>query len=118
MHRALVLSGLLAMAGCGKEPADISAGVTEAHVYRMAARVDPSRPALEIEKCRSAGTPHGEGHVKITYGPDGRPFKAEVDDPVFANTHTGWCVADRFLQIAKLDPMKYGSATADGSFTF
>ena len=118
MHRALVLSGLLAVAACGKEPADVP--VEKTHVY---GRVDFSSSVREpvradVSDCRSAGTPRGDGHVKITYGSDGRAVKAEVDDPIFANTHTGWCVADRFLQIAKLDPMKYGSATADGAFTF
>ncbi len=121
MHRALVLSTILAAAACGKEPAEIPAEKTA-----VAARVhvggtdQPTQKSLraDVSDCRSAGTPTGQGHVKITYDANGKPVRAEVDDPLFANTHTGWCVADRFLQIAKLDPMKYGATSAEASFTF
>lgn len=122
MHRALVLSVFFAAAACGKEPADIPVEQTASHATRRDVVATIHRPsalaAVDLEDCRTAGTPKGQGHVKITYDTDGKATKAEVDDPTFANTHTGWCVADRFLHIARLDPTRYGAASAETAFEF
>ncbi|HEY2515398.1 MAG TPA: hypothetical protein VGI39_31235 [Polyangiaceae bacterium] len=51
---------------------------------------------VSVEGCRQAGDPQGEAHVKVTFAPDGHVISSVVDQPPFARTATGRCVAERF----------------------
>ena len=112
MRSPLVL--LVFAAGCGKEPM----AAPEATPSPLQAYLDtvpslrPANQLIDLENCRFAGTPKGKGHVTVTFDEDGKAKKAEVDDPVFANTHTGWCVAQRYRKEAT------GVGTAEATFRF
>ncbi len=113
MCRVLVLS--LLVSACGKEP--VERLPDPVHVLAtVLAEVRPAFPtsnqAIDLEGCRMAGTPKGTGHVSIVFDENGRAKKAEVDDPVFANTHTGWCVAQRYRKMAT------GVGSAEVTFAF
>jgi predicted Zn finger-like uncharacterized protein len=46
--------------------------------------------------CKKAGGPTGDGHVSITFAPNGSVASAIVDQPPYAGTAVGGCVAGKF----------------------
>jgi hypothetical protein len=54
--------------------------------------------AAELSICVVSGGPSGTGHVKITFEHDGTVSNADVDQPPFAGTAVGDCVARKFRQ--------------------
>lgn len=114
MKRALVLT--LFLAGCGKQR------IVEQKVEppTPVATDEPIHAALrdeiDLSACKFAGSPSGKGHVTLTLDGHNHVTKAEVDDPTFANTHAGWCVADRFRAMTKIDPTGYGIRMAEAGF--
>lgn len=52
--------------------------------------------AVDVTSCKRPGGPTGAGHVSMTFAPDGSVATAQVDQPPFAGTAVGDCVAARF----------------------
>lgn len=52
-----------------------------------------------FDECKKAGGPTGPGHVRILFAPTGKVESSEVDQPPFAGTTVGACVANKFRQI-------------------
>jgi hypothetical protein len=68
-----------------------------------------------LASCRSVGGRTGDGTVTVTFGPDGRVQRASVDQPPFAGTSEGACVASRFQQ-AKVAPFEGSPASITYTF--
>jgi hypothetical protein len=73
---------------------------------------DPAaaRAALDVmngvlASCRSPGGKTGDGKINVTFNPDGRVDHAVIDQPPFAGSPEGACVASRFKQ-AKMAPFQ------------
>jgi len=49
-----------------------------------------------VGSCKKPGGPTGDGHVSITFSPSGSVVSAIVDQPPFAGTAVGGCVAGKF----------------------
>ncbi len=52
--------------------------------------------ADSVGSCKKSGGPTGDGHVSITFSPSGSVVSAIVDQPPFAGTAVGGCVAGKF----------------------
>jgi predicted Zn finger-like uncharacterized protein len=52
--------------------------------------------SVNVQSCRKGDGPTGSGHIKITFAPSGSVQSAVVDQPPFAGTSVGGCVAGRF----------------------
>ncbi len=55
--------------------------------------------AVRLDSCVKAGGPKGSGHVTVAFAPDGTVASAEVDQPPFAGTSAGTCIADRYRKM-------------------
>jgi hypothetical protein len=52
--------------------------------------------AVKVASCKKPDGPTGSGHVSVTFSPDGSVQSAVVDQPPFAGTPVGGCVAGKF----------------------
>jgi predicted Zn finger-like uncharacterized protein len=52
--------------------------------------------AVNVGSCKRPDGPTGSGHVAVTFAPDGSVSTAVVDQPPFAGTPVGGCVAGKF----------------------
>jgi hypothetical protein len=52
--------------------------------------------SVNVGSCKKPDGPTGSGHIKITFGPSGSVTTAQVDQPPFAGTPVGGCVAGKF----------------------
>ena len=52
--------------------------------------------AVDVSSCKTPGGPTGGGHVTVTFSPNGRVVSAKVDQPPFAGTPAGACIAGQF----------------------
>ena len=52
--------------------------------------------AVDISSCKTPGGPTGTGHLSISFAPNGRVVSARVDQPPFAGTPAGTCIAGQF----------------------
>ncbi len=52
--------------------------------------------SVNVAGCKKGDGPTGSGHVKVTFGPNGTVQSAVVDQPPFAGTAVGGCVAGKF----------------------
>jgi predicted Zn finger-like uncharacterized protein len=52
--------------------------------------------AVNVVSCKKPDGPTGSGHVKVTFAPNGTVSSAVVDQPPFAGTPVGGCVAGKF----------------------
>jgi predicted Zn finger-like uncharacterized protein len=52
--------------------------------------------AINVASCKRADGPTGGGHVAVTFAPSGGVVSAVVDQPPFAGTVVGGCVAGKF----------------------
>jgi hypothetical protein len=59
--------------------------------------------AIDVSSCASEGGPTGTGHMSVTFEPSGVVGLALADQPPFAGTAVGACVASRFRQ-ARIPP--------------
>jgi hypothetical protein len=51
---------------------------------------------INVSTCKSSGGPTGQGHVTVTFQPDGSVQSAVVDQGPFPGTSVGGCVAGKF----------------------
>jgi hypothetical protein len=54
--------------------------------------------AVNLAVCRKSGGPTGSGRVLVTFAPAGTVSAVAVDQPPFAGTEVGRCVAGRFSE--------------------
>jgi hypothetical protein len=52
--------------------------------------------SISVGGCKKSDGPTGSGHIKITFAPSGSVQSAVVDQPPFAGTAVGGCVAGKF----------------------
>ncbi len=52
--------------------------------------------ASSLGSCKKGDGPTGSGHVKVTFSPSGNVKAVDVDQPPFAGTSVGGCVAGKF----------------------
>ncbi len=52
--------------------------------------------SVNVAGCKKADGPTGSGHIKVTFAPNGSVQSAFVDQPPFAGTPVGGCVAGKF----------------------
>jgi len=52
--------------------------------------------AVNVASCKRPDGPTGSGHVSVTFAPDGSVQSSVVDQPPFAGTAVGGCVAGKF----------------------
>lgn len=72
--------------------------------------------AVNLASCKKADGPTGSGHVKVTFESNGAVSKVDVDQPPFAGTAVGGCVAGKFRG-AKIPAFSGGSMTVGKSFS-
>jgi predicted Zn finger-like uncharacterized protein len=63
---------------------------------RGAAAASLGNIAASVGSCKRSSGPTGQGHVSITFSPSGRVISAIVDQPPYAGTSVGGCVAGKF----------------------
>jgi len=71
--------------------------------------------ASSVGGCKKSDGPTGSGHIKITFAPTGSVASAQVDQPPFAGTAVGGCVAGKFRS-AHIPAFAGSSVTVGKSF--
>jgi hypothetical protein len=71
--------------------------------------------AVNVASCKTADGPTGSGHVSITFSPDGSAVSAVVDQPPFAGTPVGACIAKKFKS-ARVPAFAGGNVRVGKSF--
>jgi predicted Zn finger-like uncharacterized protein len=71
--------------------------------------------AVNVASCKRPDGPTGPGHVAVTFAPDGSVATAQVDQPPFAGTAVGGCVAGKFRG-ARVPAFSGGSVKVGKSF--
>jgi predicted Zn finger-like uncharacterized protein len=71
--------------------------------------------AVNVASCKKGDGPTGAGHVSVTFAPDGSVATAVVDQPPFAGTAVGGCVAGKFRG-ARVPAFAGGSVKVGKSF--
>jgi len=70
---------------------------------------------VRVQQCATPGGPHGTGHVKVTFSPNGTVARAQADQPPFAGSKVGECVAHAYLD-ARVPPFSGTPVTVGKSF--
>ena len=84
-------------AGGGNAPSNPAPSTgSSAPFDRGAASATLGTIAEGVSSCKKPSGPTGEGHVSITFSPSGSVVSAIVDQPPFAGTAVGGCVAGKF----------------------
>jgi hypothetical protein len=71
--------------------------------------------SVNVAGCKKSDGPTGSGHIKITFAPTGSVASAQVDQPPFAGTAVGGCVAGKFRS-AHIPAFAGSSVTVGKSF--
>jgi predicted Zn finger-like uncharacterized protein len=100
-------------AGGGSAPPAPAAGGSTAPFDRGAAA--GALGAVNVASCKRPDGPTGPGHVSVTFAPDGSVATAQVDQPPFAGTAVGGCVAGKFRG-ARVPAFSGGSVKVGKSF--
>jgi hypothetical protein len=72
--------------------------------------------SVDLAPCRTAGGLQGSGHLRITFANDGSVSATRVDQPPFAGTPSGDCVAGLFARV-HIPPFAGLPVTVGKSFT-
>jgi len=83
-----------AAGGGGAAPAAAPAPASTAPFDRGAAAA--ALGAVNVASCKKSDGPTGGGHVAVTFAPNGSVTTAVVDQPPFAGSAVGGCVAGKF----------------------
>ncbi len=70
---------------------------------------------VNVQSCKRPDGPTGSGHVSVTFAPSGGVVSAVADQPPFAGTAVGGCVAAKFRS-AHVPPFGGGSVKVGKSF--
>jgi hypothetical protein len=87
---------LAAAAGASAAPAAAPAGNTGSSAPFDRGAASASLNSINVASCKKPDGPTGSGHVTVTFGPDGSVQSAVADQPPFAGTPVGGCVAGKF----------------------
>lgn len=71
---------------------------------------------VDLEPCRVAGAPSGQGHVTVTFGTSGTIVDAEVDEGPFVGNATGACIETQFKK-ARIPKFLGGNVKVGKAFT-
>lgn len=66
---------------------------------------------------KAKNAPTGDGHVIVTYSPNGKAEGASVDTPTFAGTHVGTCIEAQFKK-TRVPPFDGASVSVGKKFKF
>lgn len=83
---------------------------------RRAAATALDQASEKVQICKADGGPTGAGHVTLTFGTNGRVQSAVADQPPFADTPTGVCVAGKFSE-ARVPPFTGVAVKVGKNFT-
>lgn len=81
---------------------------------RAAAFAALEAAANTARTCQQPGGPSGEARVKVVFAPNGEVSSASVDDPPFAGTPIGGCIASAFRS-ARVPPFDGEPVTLEKS---
>ena len=76
-------------------PANTGGGAASSAPFDRGA-AQASLGGINVASCKSNGGPTGQGHVTVTFTPDGAVQSAVVDQGPFPGTTVGGCVAGKF----------------------
>ena len=71
---------------------------------------------VNVASCKKPDGPTGQGHVKVTFGPDGGVQSAVVDGGPFPGTPVGGCIAGKYRG-ARVPAFSGSPVTVGKSFT-
>jgi len=71
---------------------------------------------VNVGSCAKGDGPTGSGHISVTFGGDGSVISAVVDQPPFAGTPRGGCVAGKFRAV-HIPAFSGGNVKVGKSFT-
>src|SRR5262249_39627016 len=71
----------------------------------------------DLHKCRATNATRGDGHVMITFTPEGHAQRAQVDKGPWVGTPVAKCMAKEFKK-TKVPAFKGDSVTVGKSFHF
>jgi hypothetical protein len=71
---------------------------------------------INLSSCKKPDGPTGSGHVKVTFANNGTVSAVEVDQPPFAGTAVGGCIAQKFRG-AKIPAFSGPPVTVGKSFS-
>ena len=98
--------------GAAPSPAAAAAGTSPFDRGAAAAAIGN----VNFQSCKKPDGPTGGGHIQITFGPDGNVQTAVVDQPPFAGTPVGGCIAGKFRG-AHVPPFAGSPVKVGKSFT-
>ncbi len=52
--------------------------------------------SIMLSECKRSDGPTGQGHIRVTFGPGGGVQSAVIDEPPFAGSPVGGCIAGKF----------------------
>jgi hypothetical protein len=109
------LGGALAeAAGKPAERAAPTGGGSSAAFDRGAAAA--ALGGVNVASCKKPDGPTGQGHVTVTFGPDGSVQSAVVDSGPFPGTAVGGCIAGKYRG-ARVPAFSGGAIKVGKSFT-
>jgi hypothetical protein len=109
--KPLVFAPFLACHAAPPRPASSPVGCTPEDARSICDKLGDSAPPFDrgatakalgsvtLGDCESPHGPTGSGHLKVTFAPDGSVQSVLVDQPPFAGTTVGACVARKFREI-------------------
>jgi hypothetical protein len=83
---------------------------------RGAAAAALGAAASSAQACKKSDGPTGNGHVKVTFAPNGSVTTVDVDAPPYSGTAVGGCVAAKF-RAARVPPFSGSPVSVGKSFT-
>ncbi len=91
-----------AVAATGRPPFDVAAAGS-------------ALGSVDVSGCKSAGGPTGAGKARISFAPDGSVLQVYINDPPYAGTPTGGCIAGK-LRAVRIPAYTGGVMTVGKSF--
>jgi hypothetical protein len=89
------LADAIAQSASGGAPAPAAAPAAATAPFDRGAAA-AALGAVNVSSCKKSDGPTGSGHVSVTFSPDGSVSTAVVDQPPFAGTAVGGCVAGKY----------------------
>ncbi len=106
----------MAKATGGTAPAAAPAAATGGSAPFDRGAAAASLGGVNVQSCKKSDGPTGSGHVRVTFQPSGSVSTVDVDQPPFAGSAVGGCVAGKFRS-AHVPAFSGAAVTVGKSFT-